>query len=1060
MTNFDFDFFFFFSNGRKRKKKIRTLKKGKKKMSKKFTTTKEKRIQDALTVKVLKEGWLNKRGGSVKSWKKRYFVMRENKCYYYKSELTQKKAMRGMQPMGEINFNVVASCDEVTPKDIKGEKKSMFYFKLTVSTGRGFYLIATHSQQSKDEWMEAIRAALKLYAADREKWDAVEQGKYDPFSDKAKTRTATLTYNSVQDQEQDQADAAAAAAASSPSSPSAPVAAASADVASPAADEVPVAVSFEDDYVVGDDDDAEFELPAELYDAESLDTDMNQMAIAQELYTAVRARRYPAIKALLGLNALVTWNNQDEGGKTALHLAAERGDRTALTMLLSATTIPVQAIVCQMGWTVLHYASFNGNLACVEQLLQLDGDASAKLVAAADNEDRVPAYLAACAGRMHCLKALMRRWPSGAADLPSGMNALHMDTAIGDVEAARKLVGAGEHTADCLDHSSKTPLHFAAAGGHVAMCRYLLQEAGADWASTDNRNKQPIHFAAGLGHVDCVEALLAASPKAAKARDEARFTPLHMAAMHGHTDAVELLLKQRDAKIDGAGRGGYTPLLLATHSGYADCARTLLVSGADVHAPNSVGTTPLHEAARRGYLDLIALLLELGADASRVDTHGRTPLHAAVHSGCAQCIDALIAAGADCNAATGAGCTPVSIAVDLGSEHIVRSLLDAGAAADTVVRGATPLHRAVEQNDAKVARCLVDHGHPVNVTDSAGATPLMLAARVGSLSLTKYLIKNGAVVHPDDDGSGGDQKPLETRAWTALHEAVDVASSSEQGSSCDIVELLLDRFDARHVDARAPNNSTPLHIAAARGNISCARLLVASKADLDARNDAGNAPLHLAARNKHLDLVLYLVSNAASLSPSASASLDQFLEILAGESSEQPDEPDKPARIDEAFDEPDFLKAPSDDEDDYSTDSDDDDSDDDDDDDANAGAGPPSTAVPPSDGVPSGPPPPVAPRQQPPAAEAEPPKKSQQEMQMNARQYIQRAQQLLSKEQYVYFQGMLRDYKTKQLEINALMEKVLDLFSAPDRRDLLSDFVQFIPSRYKENYRLMIKERE
>ena len=73
-------------------------------------------------------------------------------------------------------------------------------------------------------------------------------------------------------------------------------------------------------------------------------------------------------------------------------------------------------------------------------------------------------------------------------------------------------------------------------------------------------------------------------------------------------------------------------------------------------------------------------------------------------------------------------------------------------------------------------------------------------------------------------------------------------------------------------------------------------------------------------------------------------------------------------------------------------------------------------------------------------------------MQYNAKQYIQQAQQRLSKDQYLYFQAMLRDYKSKHLDINELIQKVIDLFRETEQDILMRDFVQFIPDRYKDAY--------
>ena len=32
-----------------------------------------------------KDGWLTKQGGSIKTWKKRYFILKDNILYYFKT---------------------------------------------------------------------------------------------------------------------------------------------------------------------------------------------------------------------------------------------------------------------------------------------------------------------------------------------------------------------------------------------------------------------------------------------------------------------------------------------------------------------------------------------------------------------------------------------------------------------------------------------------------------------------------------------------------------------------------------------------------------------------------------------------------------------------------------------------------------------------------------------------------------------------------------------------------------------------------------------------------------
>lgn len=56
---------------------------------------------------------------------------------------------------------------------------------------------------------------------------------------------------------------------------------------------------------------------------------------------------------------------------------------------------------------------------------------------------------------------------------------------------------------------------------------------------------------------------------------------------------------------------------------------------------------------------------------------------------------------------------------------------------------------------------------------------------------------------------------------------------------------------------------TPLHVAAAWGDLSAIKLLVHAGADLDARGDIGYTPLHEAAEQGHSDAVALLIELGA-----------------------------------------------------------------------------------------------------------------------------------------------------------------------------------------------------
>lgn len=127
------------------------------------------------------------------------------------------------------------------------------------------------------------------------------------------------------------------------------------------------------------------------------------------------------------------------------------------------------------------------------------------------------------------------------------------------------------------------------------------------------------------------------------------------------------------------------------------------------------------------------------------------------------------------------------------------------------------LYLALRENADAVADLLLARPDlDANAGNAAGETLLMMAALRGRLAAMRKLITRGA--HVDKEG------------WTPLHYA---ASGSEPRA----VELLLEQGAA--IDARAPNGSTPLMMAAGFGSIDAADLLARRGADVALQNKAG-----------------------------------------------------------------------------------------------------------------------------------------------------------------------------------------------------------------------------
>jgi hypothetical protein len=139
-------------------------------------------------------------------------------------------------------------------------------------------------------------------------------------------------------------------------------------------------------------------------------------------------------------------------------------------------------------------------------------------------------------------------------------------------------------------------------------------------------------------------------------------------------------------------------------------------------------------------------------------------------------------------------------------------------------QGSYPLHRAVEKGSEKTVELLLVLGARSEVKDKEGYSPLRLAIDRGAVDCVKVLVARGADIYSADPAGV-------TALEAALSKGGDTLSAA---------------FNQQNVNAKSPDGSTPLHIAADRllGD-ACARLLAAG-ADPNIKNAGGNTALDLA----------------------------------------------------------------------------------------------------------------------------------------------------------------------------------------------------------------------
>jgi ankyrin repeat protein len=246
-------------------------------------------------------------------------------------------------------------------------------------------------------------------------------------------------------------------------------------------------------------------------------------------------------------------------GMTALHFAAENGQRRMVRLLMNKGALITREGLCCMtplmlasgkgrlgvakmllpaidreeldqkdlqGWTTLHHAAYRGRIEVVDLLLSKGAQVQSK-----DATGRTPLMLAANRGHLAALSVLIKAMHGEGLDEKDeqGWTALHhaVSMAYRSLKVVHRLLDKGARP-DAKDHRGVSVLMLAAKGGYSGPIRALLKHLPKATLlnERDEDGRTALHYVAEhysyKGHVTVMQELLEAGADATVRDKEGR----------------------------------------------------------------------------------------------------------------------------------------------------------------------------------------------------------------------------------------------------------------------------------------------------------------------------------------------------------------------------------------------------------------------------------------------------------------------------------------------------------------------------------------------------------
>jgi len=355
-----------------------------------------------------------------------------------------------------------------------------------------------------------------------------------------------------------------------------------------------------------------------------------------------------------------------------------------------------------------------------------------------------------------------------------------------------------------------------------------------------------------------------------------------------------LYLLEKGANPNVKDSNGYSPLMLSIQKEFEmseniphSFVKILIKHGADVNEKDANGNTLLALSVQKNCIRMVDYLLQNGCPMNEKDASGNYPLMVAISQNQYEIVKLFMRYGKkfhqlkkfrilDIN-----GNTPLTLAYKLNLSSIFKYLLKYLNINDTDAQGKSLLFHALERNDTKVVKYLIQVGATVNQEDILGNTPLIYAIKRGSLFLVQKLVEHGANINVKDRSGtpsliiAYDYQKMDIFKYLIEHNVTINEPFTENEINSIFFRIIIDKQieNLNYIIKYGANvncligslKSTPLMYACLFNDISMVKCLVENNANLNISNSQGNTALAYAISKHNLELVNYLIDHGADI---------------------------------------------------------------------------------------------------------------------------------------------------------------------------------------------------